>query len=203
MAGSFPSKLVASHNILELGFNITSAISHPTIMLMNSGRIGHENEDFYFYKEGISIENANIIRVLDEDRQRIGQLYGLTLPSYLELMNRFYDFKCDSYYEFFTRSPVHNKLKLCPPSVDYRYLSQDVPFIILPWYNLGLRAGYDSKVMRSIIELSSLLNGADYSACGRRLADHIFSDMSLDEVSDFVTYGAVSAMKPSKLDKAS
>jgi opine dehydrogenase len=185
----FPSKLTQSKHIIELGLNITSAISHPTIMLMNAGRIGKKQDDFYFYSEGISPEIAKVIHKIDQDRQNIGRKYGLKLPSYLELMNKFYNTKFKSYYEFFTQSDVHNKLKLCPTSINERYLSQDVPDVLLPWYSLGCQVGYESSTIRSIIDLASLLNSKNYYKQGRYISTDIFSNMSASDICEFVTYG--------------
>ena len=35
---------------------------------------------------------------------KIGEIYGFRMPSYLELMNRFYAYSYTSYYDFFTQS---------------------------------------------------------------------------------------------------
>ncbi|WP_053115717.1 NAD/NADP-dependent octopine/nopaline dehydrogenase family protein [Winslowiella iniecta] len=188
--GHFPTELTASENILELGLNITSAISHPAIMLMNAGRIGKGEEEFYFYKQGVSREIANIIERLDNERQKIGRLFGFSLPGYLDIMEKFYAVKYPSYYDFFTRSLVHNQQKLCPTSVSNRYLSQDVPYVMVPWYNLGLSLGCESAVMRSIIDLSSVLNNTCYHRNGRTLADDFFCKMSIPDISQYMLTGS-------------
>lgn len=192
ISGHFPCELRQSSNILEMGLNITSAISHPAIMVTNAGRIGKGEQDFYFYKEGISQDVANIVEALDVDRIKIGQKYGFQLPSYLEIMNGYYSYNYTSYYDFFTKSQVHNKLKLCPTSVRDRYISQDIPYVMLPWYSLGLYVGYESNAMKSLIYLSSVLNDTCYFSQGRVVADDFFANMSLVEVNGFLNSGAQS-----------
>lgn len=189
IAGHFPSQLQASTNILEMGLNITSAISHPTLMVTNAGRIGKGGADFYFYKEGISRDIANIIATLDADRMKIGEIYGFRMPSYLELMNRFYAYSYTSYYDFFTQSPAHNTLKLCPVSMQERYLSQDIPYVMLPWYSLGLHAGYESNVMKSLIYFSSVLNDTCYFSQGRAIASDFFDGMELIDIKHYLSNG--------------
>lgn len=189
ISGHFPTELHQCASIIELGLNITSAISHPAIMLMNAGRIGSGNEEFYFYKEGISPEISNIIENLDKDRRAIASRYGYTLPGYLETMESFYTVKYDSYYDFFTRSPVHNQLKLCPASVKERYLSQDVPYVILPWLSLGQQVGYDSRTMRAIVDLASTLNNDDYSRKGRKISEDFFIDLKPNDIINFMRDG--------------
>lgn len=190
LSASFPCKLKASTSVLELGLNITSAISHPAIMITNAGRIGEGQEEFYFYKEGISASTAKLIQALDDDRIRIGQRFGLQLPSYLDNMNSFYGYDFTSIHDFFTQSPVHNALKLCPTSIDTRYLTQDIPYVMLPWYSLGQHAQYQSDVMRSFIDLASMLTGSCFFSIGRNLAEDFLEGMSISDIKHVLIHGA-------------
>jgi opine dehydrogenase len=158
---------------------------------MNAGRIGQQQEDFYFYKEGITPEIALIIEKLDQERIQIGRNYDLRLPSYLDSMNRFYDSQFTSYYDFFTQSKVHNQEKLCPSSINERYLLQDVPALLVPWYSLGEQAGYQASTMRSIIDLASLLNNKQHFQEGRDLSRDLFPSLSIKQTIDFVKTGIV------------
>lgn len=189
IAAHFPSSLIPSDNVLALGLNTISAICHPTLMVVNAGRIGEGEEAFYFYKEGISRDVANIIMALDHDRMKIGHLYGFNMSSFLAIMNRFYDYHYTSYYDFFTQSPIHNTLTLCPDSIRNRYLSQDIPYVMLPWYNMGLHVGYESNVMRSLIHLSSMLNDTCYFSHGRAIATDFFHRMSINTINRYLEHG--------------
>ncbi|MBP9722282.1 MAG: NAD/NADP octopine/nopaline dehydrogenase family protein [Gammaproteobacteria bacterium] len=162
----FPTKLVTYQNPLEIGLNITSGISHPIAALFNAGRIGQNKDEFYFYKDGISEHTSVLLEQLDADRRYIGSLYNLNLPSYLNLMSEFYGNDYSSIHEFFTKTPIHNAQKLCPSSLSDRYISQDVPFVIVPWYVLGKLKGFESIIMRNIIEIASLINKTDYLEIG-------------------------------------
>lgn len=163
---SFPTKLVAYKNPIEIGLNITSGISHPISALFNSGRIGKNKEEFYFYKEGISEHTSVLLEQLDKDRQYIGSLYNLKLPSYIDLMAEFYGNSYQTIYDFFTNTPVHNAQKLCPKSLSERYITQDIPYVIVPWYALGKAKGFESVIMRNIIEIASLINKTNYLSTG-------------------------------------
>ncbi|WP_085677844.1 MULTISPECIES: NAD/NADP-dependent octopine/nopaline dehydrogenase family protein [unclassified Pseudomonas] len=189
LAASFPCKLSASTSVLELGLNITSAISHPAIMITNAGRIGEGQASFYFYKEGISTSTANLIQALDNDRISIGQRFGLQLPTYLENMNSFYGYDFTSIHDFFTQSTVHNALKLCPPSINTRYLTQDIPYVMLPWYSLGQHARYQSDVMKAFIDLASMLTGSRFFSNGRNLAEDFLEGMSVSEIHHMLMHG--------------
>lgn len=185
----FPTPLEVYQNCIELGINITSGLSHPSIALFNAGRIGPDEREFYFYKHGISPEIARFIEQLDKDRQIIGQHYGVKTPSYLELMAEFYGIQYPTVMDFFLNSRVHNALPLCPNSLQQRYISQDIPYVIVPWYTLGLLAGYDSKVMRNLIEMASVLNQKDYLSSGRNFISGLYPFANKEHVIHFANTG--------------
>jgi hypothetical protein len=59
---------------------------------------------------------------------------------------------------------------ICAPTdIKSRYISEDVPFILVPWYQLGARMGYEASAMKSIIDISSIMHGTDYMATGRTI----------------------------------
>ncbi len=176
----FPTKLSSYKNPIQLGLNITSGISHPISALFNAGRIGQNKDLFYFYKEGISEHTSILLEQLDNDRRHIGNLYNFQLPSYLTLMSEFYGNKFPSIYDFFTKTPIHNAQKLCPRSLSERYISQDVPYVIVPWYCLGKLMGFESIIMRNIIEIASMINKIDYLAQGLNQNKLIASHASVD-----------------------
>ncbi|MGL4859949.1 MAG: NAD/NADP octopine/nopaline dehydrogenase family protein [Enterobacteriaceae bacterium] len=190
ISSHFPSSLSPKSSVLEVGFNNLNGVHHPILMLTNVGRIGQGEQEYYFYKEGISPDISHIVEKLDSDRQKIGENYGINLPSFLDLIESLYSTKYPSYYDFAIHSPVHNQQKMCPPSIYHRYFSEDVPYAIVPWYNLGLQTGYDSTVMRAIIELSSILNSTDYYTNGRLIARDFFANMEKKKIFDFMLLGS-------------
>ncbi|MCL1077323.1 hypothetical protein D5R81_04575 [Parashewanella spongiae] len=164
-----PLELIVHQSVIKLGLTIPDGITHPINTLLNAGRIGNGNLPFYFYKDGISEKTATLITEMDKERQHIGKLCGFEICSYVEMLNQFYGTSFNSIYDFFTQSAVHNEQYLCPNNMNDRYIEQDVPYILVPWFTLGLRLGYEAKVMSSIINLSSLINQKDYLQLGRSL----------------------------------
>lgn len=164
----FPSELVPYSNIIEIGLNSLSGILHPAVTLCNAGRIG--KDEFYFYKDGISPAVSHLLEDLDKERRKIGELYDLNLPYCMDIEEEFYGFKYETIYDFFANSQIHSgTFTLCPSSLKERYISQDIPYVIVPWYSLGLALGYEARNMRNLIDLASTLNRTDYLAKGRNL----------------------------------
>jgi opine dehydrogenase len=50
-----------------------------------------------------------------------------------------------------------------------RFIVQDVPYVLVPWYELGAKVGIHSSAIKSIIDLASIVNATNYMETGRNL----------------------------------
>ena len=184
----YPSQLQPYNNVLEIGLNSLSGIIHPAVTLCNAGRIG--KEEFYFYKDGISPAVGQLLEQLDQERRHIGKLYDLNLPHSMIIEEEFYGIKYNNIYDFFFESEIHSgTFALCPKSLKERYISQDVPYVLVPWYALGTAVGYQARVTKSLIDMASALNGTDYLADGRNLAHMNCHDLNKSELINYASHG--------------
>ncbi len=184
----FPSELICYNNTIEIGLNSLSGILHPAVALCNAGRIG--KGEFYFYREGISPAVADLIEQLDLERRKVGELYDLELPYCMDIEEEFYGIRYSSVYDFFSKSQIHSsKFTLCPSSLKERYISQDIPYVIVPWYSLGAALGYQARVMKNLIDMSSTLNRVDYLAKGRNLLHMNCHELEKFELIHYANHG--------------
>lgn len=130
LADVIPCPLVAKSSILEVGLYNTSGIGHTPAILFNAARIGNKDE-FYFYKQGISKETANVMMRLDQERIAIGDKLGYQIPQHYEVLNDYYGYQFTSIFDYFKNSPIHNSIKFFPTSTKTRYVLEDVPFILV------------------------------------------------------------------------
>lgn len=166
-----PNKLKKYQNVLHLGFEFTAGITHPVNALFNSARIDNQDLDFYFYKDGISQKTCKIIEKIDEERIEISKMYGFRSQNYLEIMREFYNFDFKNIYQFFKKSTTHNKERLVPTSLEHRYITQDIPFVLVPWYSLGKKKNFTAKTMENVINLFSIMNSENYFQSGRNFSN--------------------------------
>ncbi len=192
----FPCELLPYQDVLSLGMNITSGMTHPAITLLNAGRIGEGKDTFYFYRDGITPEVAAIIELLDMERIRIGNKLGLEMYSYLDLMAEYYGTRYESIYQFFRQSPSHNALSMCPASLKDRYITQDVAGLLVPWYCLGKLVQIESFTLKNLINLASIINKTNYLRTGTNLVRLNLHDKTVDEVRQYVHKGEVPASLP-------
>lgn len=163
----FPNSIEWCCNTLEIGMTCLNGVVHPATAVLNSGWIETTSGNFYFYKEGMSQSVCNVLEGIDKERIHIASLLNLKLQPFSKVIDEFYGIKCTSIHEFASNSPIHNSVKVCPENLFHRYLTEDVPYILVPWYEIGRLCSYEPTVIGSIINLASTLNQKDYLKEGR------------------------------------
>lgn len=188
----FPNLKPAAH-VLETGLMNINAVIHPPGMLMNTGWIEYKNGDFLFYKEGITPAVARVIEAVDRERLAIGSKFGLLLPAFI-------DYFCEagltseaarqsrSVYRAMQESHPNRTIK-SPPSLNHRYLHEDVGYGLVPMVEFGRLANISTPTMESLITLSSIAQGVDYCREGLTLQQMSLEGLSIEELLKVVTEG--------------
>ncbi|KAI1190863.1 putative NAD/NADP octopine/nopaline dehydrogenase [Nemania serpens] len=184
--GIFPRPLQWCNNVIEVAFYNFNGVLHPITAVMNAGWVENTKGDFYFYRQGMSPSVTKIMQQIDNERIAIASHYGQAI-SCLEQMNTYYGLNHTSLNEFAEKSTLHSTMKVCPTSMQHRYLLEDLPYVLVPWYELGVKAGLESPFIRSLILWSSMINGTDYLGVGRNLKAMGLENWSLDEIVDMVS----------------
>jgi opine dehydrogenase len=165
----FPMPLEWRSNVLEIGMSCITGVIHPTPALMNTGWIETRKGDFYFYREGMSASVARVIDQVDSERMAIAREFGFRPQSTVAIMNSYYGRDFVSFAEFARETVEHNMTKMTPTHMRDRFIVQDVPYVLVPWYELGTKVGIQAGAIKSIIDLASIVNETNYLETGRNL----------------------------------
>jgi len=188
----FPN-LKPAANVLETGLMNINAVIHPPGMLMNAGWIEYRDGDFLFYKEGITPAVARVIEAVDRERLAIGSKFGLLLPAFV-------DYFCEadltseaarqsrSVYLAMQESHPNRTIK-SPPSLDHRYLHEDVGYGLVPMVEFGRLANVSTPTMESLITLGSMAQGVDYRHEGLTLRKMNLEGFSVEDLLRVATEG--------------
>jgi opine dehydrogenase len=156
-------------NVLEIGMSCITGVIHPTPALMNTGWIETTRGDFYFYREGMSPSVIKVIISVDKERMAIARAFGFKPQPVLTIMNSYYCRAFIGFTEFARETVEHNMTKMTPTHMQDRFIVQDVPYVLVPWYELGAKVGIHSSAIKSIIDLASIVNATNYMETGRNL----------------------------------
>lgn len=185
----FPLPLTPLQNVVAAGLDNINFGAHPLMTLLNIGLLENFPDRFNYYHDCCSLATARATAAMEEERLAVGRALGLRLVPELEAMNSLYGLDCKSVYEFNRSSPTHKAIQSSPRSSDHRYLTEDVPYLLVPCHEFGRLAGTPTPVVDACILLAGALNGADYLRSGRTLAAMGLAGYSLERLRGLLAGG--------------
>lgn len=169
MEDLFPCELEWNPDVIAVALQAYNGVLHPAASILNTGWTEATGMGFYFYKNGFSESVGRVIEQIDDERIAIAKLHGHTsLRTTLEALNNMYKNNSETLADFAQSAGVYDTIQ-APNTMHNRYLTEDVPFILVPWYELGRAAGYEARIMRTMIDLASTMHGTNYMKTGRTL----------------------------------
>lgn len=164
------TKLKLLSHALASGFECLNAIMHPAPVLLNTGWVETTKGDFFFYKDGVSPSIGKFLDQLDMERLRIAESFGIALKPFVHVIREFYDYQFDDIGSFARCSSIiQNSVKASPSDLNSRFITEDIPYILVPWHCLAKMNKVEDKGISCLISLASLLTGKDYLKEGRNL----------------------------------
>ncbi len=142
---------------------------HPLMTVVNIGLLENFDGEFNYYGDCCSTATANAAAKMDIERIAVANAYGYTVRTELEAMNALYASNHSSVYEFNRASKVHGKIKNAPNSSNNRYITEDIPYLLVPCYELAKAKGLSCKLIESVIHLANAYNNTNYFETGRTL----------------------------------
>lgn len=175
-------------NVLQTGMNNMGAIFHPALTILNTGRIESTNGDYQFYIEGVTPSVARVLEALDRERVTVASSLGLRARTALEWLKLAYDTTGEDLNEAIHNQPGYYGIK-APPTMNHRYIFEDVPMSLVPIASIGQRYGVSVKAMDSIVRLSSIIHRTDYWRRGRTIDKLGIDNLSIGELTEYVNTG--------------
>jgi len=177
-------------DVLHTGLNNMGAIFHPALTLLNAGWIEHTHGDYQFYIDGVTPSVARVLEVLDRERVTVASSLGIRARTSLEWLKLAYDSEGVDLHEAIQNQPGYYGIK-APPTLNHRYLFEDVPMSMVPVASLGMRYGVSVRGMESIIRIGSIIHRTDYWRRGRTVERLGLEQWSVSELTRFVQEGVI------------
>lgn len=177
-------------DVLHTGLNNMGAIFHPALTLLNAGWIESTHGDYEFYIDGASPSVARVLEVLDRERVTVASALGIRARTALEWLKLAYDTTGEDLHEAIHNQPGYYGIK-APPTLNHRYLFEDVPMSLVPIASLGVRYGVSVRGMESMIRIASFIHRTDYWRRGRTVESLGLSQWSVSELTRFVQEGTM------------
>jgi opine dehydrogenase len=175
-------------NVLTTGVNNMGTIFHPALTLLNAGWIEATHGDYQFYIDGVSPSVARVLEALDRERVTVASSLGIRARTGLEWLKMAYDTSGENLHEAIHNQPGYYGIK-APATLNHRYIFEDVPMSMVPLASLGERFGVSVRGMDSIIRLACIVHRTDYWKRGRTVDKLGIGDLSVGELTRYVTEG--------------
>lgn len=160
---------------------------HPLMTIVNMGLLENFGGQFSYYKDCCSPATARAAAKMDQERLAVGHALGLSLRTELDAMNALYGVKEESVYAFNRNSVPHGKIHNAPASSRARYITEDVPYVLVPCYELACLAEIEVPLVKACITIASAYNDEDYFRTGRTLEKMGLSGKNLQQIRSLFT----------------
>jgi len=177
-------------NVLQTGLNNMGSIFHPALTLLNAGWIETTHGDYQFYIDGVSPSVARVLEVLDRERVTVGSSLGLRTRNAMDWLKLAYDTTGEDLYEAIHNQEGYYGIK-APPTLNHRYIFEDVPCSLVPIASLGNRFGVNVRAMDAIIALGNIVHRTDYWRRGRTVEKLGLTNYSVSEITAYVNEGVL------------
>ncbi len=181
-------QFVPGDNVLKTSLNNVGVIFHPTVMVMNTGRVEDTHGDFQYYLQGITPAVAGVLEVMDRERVRIGDALGVGVMSAKNWLFIAYSAAGDNLYDAIDANPGYKGI-MAPATVVHRYILEDVPTGLVPMISLGEMLGVETPTMGAVAHLGSCLVGRDLTAEGRTAEKLGLAGLTIRQIQRLVMEG--------------
>lgn len=187
IADAFP-RFIDGDTVLHTSLNNMGSIFHPALAILNAGRIESTRGEFQFYIDGATPSVARVLEALDRERVTVAASLGIRARTAQEWLKMAYDATGENLYEAIQNQPGYRGIK-APSTLHHRYITEDVPMSLVPIMALGERFGVSVQNISAMISMACVIHQVDYCQRGRTLAKLGIDQMSVAELTRFVTEG--------------
>lgn len=178
-------------NIIETGLSNCNPVSHPPIMVLNTGLVDRMKGGFYFYSEGMTESVCKVIEMIDSERLAVGAALKTEMRTIFDQHVEWYShqqFPGENLYESCQVDGAHRWTK-APGTFQDRYLTEDIPYGLAVLEELGQKTGVSTPITTAIINLAEILVGSDLRVNRRSLEKLGLAQLDVNEIIRFVNEG--------------
>lgn len=160
--------VVAAPNVLSTSLTNFGMTNHAIPMVLNAGWVEQGPGAFLWYKQGITPSVAHVVEQVDAERMGLAAAFGAeTVPLQHYLIDSLGAPPGDLYTSL-RGCEFYGNLE-SPPSLDHRFLWEDVLTGVVPMVALGRAIGHPLPLLEATLSLASALLRRDLMAEGRNI----------------------------------
>ncbi len=185
-------QFLPSNNVLETTLVNVNPPLHPQSVLLNLYRVERK---FYPFDEKLNkpVEKAydvtpgmaRVMEAVDSERLKIGEKLGLKLNSLQKTLGIFYGAKGKDLYETISTCYAY-QVQGAPTSLEDRYVTEDVPYGLVPYTLLGEQIGIPVNTIRAMATIGCSATGRDFWKEGLDMESVGLAGKNVEEILKFL-----------------
>jgi opine dehydrogenase len=184
----FPGVRLYPH-VVACGLAAMNPVVHPAGVLLNAGPIEYTRGDFYFYEEGVTPAVCRLIYAVDRERLAVARALGVELLPVDEAFHAAGFGPRGDLWATINGSRMLTQLR-APGALETRWLTEDVPYGLAAWAELGAQFGVSSPTMRALVEVASAALGVDFGKAARTPHELGIAGMDKQELLEYLQNGS-------------
>ena len=156
-------------SVLETTMNNTNPVAHIPLSLFNLTRMDN-GEDYLLFRTCVTRGVARVIEEVDNERIAVMQACGIPAVTELDTLNSYWTSKQDCIFDIFHETPEY-AITVGPKTLEHRYITEDLPFGVVPVAKLGKILGVQTSCMDAMIKIFSVYLGEDLLILGPAVED--------------------------------
>ncbi len=176
-------------DVLEAGLSIVNPAFHAGLCLFSINDIENwPKRPFFLYEHGVTPASVKMNMMLDQERKAIGQVFGYNLRPIEDFSGLPEGYSWKDLYK-----AIHGDISLTsisgPHDINSRYLTEDIPYGLVPWSYIGKIAGVKTTYIDIIINTYNVIHEKNWWEEGRNLKDLGLEGMGIDEIKSYLASG--------------
>ena len=182
----FDGRYTAGSNALAIGLGNSNPVYHCPPSLLNFAAID-QGVDQPFH-ELVTPSIARVIDAVDQERIALGHALGVEVASFRDFMARVYSATADGLVERIHQAYGRQAFR-APKSPNDRYLTEDIPFGLVPWSSIAHQVAVGTPVIDALITVANGLFGRDLRQEGRTAESLGLNGLSGTQIRDLFIAG--------------
>lgn len=175
---------VAASSVLETSMGDPSYALHPVSTLLDLSRI-EQMGPYRTRSYSVTPAVGRMVEAVDAERCAVAEALGVPVEPILVQAAKAYGLTGESFFEAIDKSTVHVD-QMTPRSATHRYVSEEVPYGLVPLSEIAGALGVATPNIDAIIALASTVNQVDYRAEGRQLEAIGLASLGPAEIADLL-----------------
>ena len=191
LKGIYPY-IIRYNNIVETGMSNTNTTLHTSLMLLNAANIDN-HEDRLFYAECVTQSLDHLIEATDKERMQVNVWPKMNVRSIPKITLDWYAYQGG---EGETLSEIQHALvpkiffeSKMPKTLDYRYVTEDVPFGLIPIATFLEQMGFKHRAISALADILGYIMDRDFYKEARTMEELGIEKMNAEEFMQFLEEG--------------